>query len=250
MLMVRAALIPVLLSVMLLWWCDRHIRLATASAVFDDLAEVPHNHVGVVLGTSERGRDGRPNLFFAHRIAAAAELYHAGKVYHLLLSGDNGRHDYNEPAAMRRALITAGVDSSAITLDHAGFRTYDSMVRAHAVFGQQRFTVISQRFHNERAIFIARHAGLDAVGFNARAVSGRSGLRTALREKAARVRSSWTCSWAHRHATSAIRSRSRTVPDGSLKCRTPLGASPSSCCRTSPVASDHRSSGSRCSSVA
>ncbi|HOY29822.1 MAG TPA: ElyC/SanA/YdcF family protein [Flavobacteriales bacterium] len=127
-------------------------------------------------------------MYFTHRMKAAAELYHAGKVQHLLLSGDNGRKGYNEPADMRRALIQAGVDSTNITLDYAGFRTFDSMVRAREVFGQDRFTVISQRFHNERAIYIAQQAGLQAIGFNAKDVTGRSGWRTALREKAARVK--------------------------------------------------------------
>ncbi|MBX2972356.1 MAG: YdcF family protein [Flavobacteriales bacterium] len=180
--------VVLLLSITALWWCDRNIRNATASVVFDQLDQVPHNRVGVVLGTAEKGRGGGPNAYFTHRIKAAADLYHAGKVDHLLLSGDNGRKDYNEPFDMRRALIAAGVDSTAITLDYAGFRTFDSMVRAREVFGQERFTVISQRFHNERAVYIARRAGLDVVGYNAADVTGRSGWRTRLREKAARAK--------------------------------------------------------------
>ncbi len=123
-----------LLSVVVLWWCDRSIRNATAAVVFDKVDHVPHNRVGVVLGTAEKGRGGGPNAYFTHRITAAAELFHAGKVDHLLLSGDNGRQDYNEPLDMRRALIAAGVDSTAITLDYAGFRTFDSMVRAREVY--------------------------------------------------------------------------------------------------------------------
>lgn len=171
-----------------LWWCDRHIRLTTAPAVYDRVEDIPYNRVGVVLGTAEKSRHGGPNAYFTHRMEAAAALFHAGKVGHLLLSGDNSRKDYNEPLDMRSALIRAGVDSNAITLDYAGFRTYDSMIRAQAVFGQDRFTVISQRFHNERAVYIAEQAGLHAVGFNARDVTGRFGWRTALREKAARMK--------------------------------------------------------------
>lgn len=170
------------------WWCDREIRESASALVFDQVEELPHNVVGLVLGTAEKGRNGRPNAYFTHRMEAAAALYHAGKVDHLLLSGDNSRKGYNEPADMRRALIRAGVDSLDITLDYAGFRTFDSMVRAQAVFGQRQFTIISQRFHNERAIYIAREAGIDAVGFNAADVPGRYGWRTALREKAARVK--------------------------------------------------------------
>lgn len=171
-----------------LWWCDHHIKAETSELVYDQVQAIPYNRVGVVLGTSEKGRGGGTNLYFTHRMKAASELYHAGKVQHLLLSGDNGRKGYNEPADMRRALIQAGVDSTNITLDYAGFRTFDSMVRAREVFGQDRFTVISQRFHNERAIYIAQQAGLQAIGFNAKDVTGRSGWRTALREKAARVK--------------------------------------------------------------
>ena len=170
------------------WWSDRHISMATAKHVFDRMEQVPYKRVGLVLGTSEKVRSGRPNLFFEHRIQAAVELYRSGKVDRLLLSGDNGTIYYNEPWTMRKALIAAGVDSMHITLDYAGFRTLDSMVRAREVFGQQSFTVISQRFHNERAVFIARQKGIDAIGYNARDVDAYSGFRTKLREKAARVK--------------------------------------------------------------
>ena len=174
------------LVIMAIWWCDRRIAASAAGRSFDDVGAIPHNRVGVVLGTSERGRGGGINQYFAQRMSAAATLYHSGKVDQLLLSGDNGRVDYNEPEDMRRALIRAGVDSADITLDHAGFRTFDSMVRAHSVFGQERFTVISQRFHNERAIHIAQRSGLDVIGFNAPDVSGN--WRTRIREKLARVK--------------------------------------------------------------
>jgi SanA protein len=119
---------------------------------------------------------------------AAAALYHAGKVQHLLVSGDNGHRSYNEPMDMRAALMAAGVDSNHITLDFAGFRTLDSVVRALKVFGQAEFVVISQRFHNERAVYIAREHGIRAVAFNARDVDVRRGLRTRIREKFARTK--------------------------------------------------------------
>lgn len=173
------------------WWCNAHIASRAAEHLFDQVDNVPHHRVGVVLGTSEKVRGGRPNLYFQHRIEAAAALYHAGKVDRLLLSGDNGTIHYNEPWAMRRALIAAGVDSTHITLDYAGFRTLDSMLRAREVFGQQAFTVISQRFHNERAVYLARRAGIAAIGFNARDVDAQRGFRTMLREKAARVKVFW-----------------------------------------------------------
>jgi SanA protein len=171
-----------------LWWCDREVKQQSSAFLYDRLDLVPHEQVGVVLGTSERGRGGGPNQYFVRRMEAAAALYHAGKVDHLLLSGDNRHMNYNEPWAMRKALMAAGVDSSHITLDFAGFRTLDSMVRAKEVFGQQRFIVISQRFHNERAVFIARGLGIEAIGYNAQDVGAAYGLRTKLRERLARVK--------------------------------------------------------------
>ncbi|MBX2980519.1 MAG: YdcF family protein [Flavobacteriales bacterium] len=185
---VRKLLVLGLLMVVVVWYCDRRVRVVSGTYLFDTVEQLPDNLVGVVLGTSEKVRSGRPNLYFEHRMQAAAELYHAGKVKHLLLSGDNRTMQYNEPWAMRRALMAAGVDSAHITLDYAGFRTLDSMVRAREVFGQQRFTVISQRFHNERAVFIARRLGIDAIGYNARDVNVRAGFRTMVRERAARVK--------------------------------------------------------------
>jgi len=176
------------LAIATIWWSDRRISRLTAEHVFDSIEQIPYKRVGVVLGTSEKVRSGSPNLFFQHRMRAAADLYHAGKVERLLVSGDNRTMHYNEPWAMRKALIEAGVDSAHITLDHAGFRTLDSMVRAREVFGQQRFTVISQRFHNERAVYIARRMGIEAIGYNARDVDAYSGFRTILREKLARVK--------------------------------------------------------------
>jgi SanA protein len=186
--LVRPLIALIAIVALVIWWCDRTVTREASEHLYEALDEVPENAVGVVLGTSHRSRGGSANQYFVHRIAAAAELYHAGKVKHLLLSGDNRTVQYNEPWAMRRALMAAGVDSTHITLDHAGFRTLDSMVRAKAVFGQQRFTVISQRFHNERAVFIARRLGIDAIGYNARDVNVRAGFRTMLRERAARVK--------------------------------------------------------------
>jgi SanA protein len=128
------------------------------------------------------------NLFFTYRIQAAAELYKAGKVDFLILSGDNNKREYNEPEEMKKALIHQGVPEQAIFLDYAGFRTLDSMVRAKEVFQQESITIISQRFHNERAIYLAEHAGLKAVALDAKDVPGHHGLKVRLREYLARVK--------------------------------------------------------------
>ncbi len=162
---------------------DEHVRLAAGPYCYDEIEMVPRHRVGLVLGTKAGG-----NPYFTHRIEAAASLYRTGAVEHLIVSGDNGRASYNEPMDMRTALIAAGVDSSDITLDFAGFRTMDSVVRALKVFGQNEFIVVSQRFHNERAVYIAQEHCIKAIGFNADDVDARRGLRTIVREKFARAK--------------------------------------------------------------
>ena len=154
---------------------------------YDDVDAVPYNRVALVLGTSKYLIGGSPNHYFKYRIKAAAELYNNGKVDYILVSGDNATVQYNEPRQMRRALIQAGIPANAIYSDYAGFRTLDSIVRAKEVFGQARFTVVSQAFHNERAIFIARHFGIEAVGFNALDPSAYQGIKTRVREVFARL---------------------------------------------------------------
>ncbi len=104
------------------------------------------------------------------------------------MSGDHGRMSYNESQDMKDALMKYGVPENVIYLDYAGFRTLDSVVRMNKIFGQNNFTIISQKFHNERAVFIARTEGLNAIGYNAREVDKYNGLRTKVREKFARVK--------------------------------------------------------------
>ena len=123
-----------------------------------------------------------------YRIDAAVKLFRQGKIKYLIVSGDNGRKEYNEPETMRADLISAGVDSSKIFLDYAGFRTFDSVVRLKEIFGQDAVTIISQPFHNERAIYIATGEKINAIGFNAKDVNSRVGMKTQIREKLARVK--------------------------------------------------------------
>lgn len=152
------------------------------------LSEVPHHEVAVVLGCAEYLRNGRLNLFFQYRVNAAAELYHAGKCDLFIVSGDHGRKEYNEPAAMRKALVKRGVPNEIIVSDFAGFRTLDSVVRAKEVFSCQKFIVVSQEFHNERAIFIGQNRGTAITGYNAKDVPKRCTWKTIVREKLARTR--------------------------------------------------------------
>jgi SanA protein len=153
-----------------------------------DLTLLPAKKVGLVLGCSPRLGNGSLNWFFKNRMDAAAQLFKSGKVEYLLVSGDNRFRTYDEPTEMKKALIERGVPAAKIICDYAGLTTLDSMVRAKAVFGQESVIVISQRFHNERAIYLARAFGVDAVGYNATDVSVSSAPRTYLREILSRQR--------------------------------------------------------------
>ncbi len=158
---------------------------ALPERVITSANRLPFNEVGLVLGTSKFSSDGvSSNPFFEGRLNTAARLYHAGKVHHLLVSGDNGRKNYDEPTWMRDALIARGVPKEAITLDYAGFRTLDSMARAKEVFGLTSFTIITDDFHQPRAVFLARSRGLDGVGFPSDHVPWIWSKKTRIRELA------------------------------------------------------------------
>nr|WP_246417920.1 ElyC/SanA/YdcF family protein [Haloferula luteola] len=160
---------------------------AASGRVFDRVEEVPTGRVGLVFGCDDR-IEGRENLYFRYRIDAAAELWKAGKLSCVIVSGDNRTKHYNEPLRMMRALVAAGVPADKIVCDYAGLRTLDSVVRAKEVFGVKEVTFITQRFQNERALYLARAQGLEAVGFNARDVKGQGGWKTRWREVGARVK--------------------------------------------------------------
>ncbi len=168
-------------------FANLHIVRANRDRLHTRVADIPMRDTGLVLGANRTLRDGRPNLFFTKRMDAAAALYHAGKVRRLLVSGDNGRADYDEPTMMKEALLARGVPAEAIVCDYAGFRTLDSVVRAREVFGLTDCTIITQRFHNTRALEVARAHGIDAVGFCADDVVLRHSLRTKAREVVSRT---------------------------------------------------------------
>lgn len=176
------------LLLMVIFYCDKQVTSAAQRKLFSNASEVPHQHVGLLLGTGKLLENGLANPYYSYRIKAALDLLKAGKVDYLIISGDNSRKDYNEPETMRADLMAAGIDSSLIFLDFAGFRTFDSMVRVREIFSQDTVTVISQQFHNERALFIAKREGITAIGFNAQDVSASAGWKTQLREKLARVK--------------------------------------------------------------
>jgi len=168
--------------------CVYLINQAGKGRVFDRVDTIPAREVGLVLGVSERRPDGGINYYFQNRIAAAARLFHEGKVKHLLLSGDNHINGYNEPEAMKRALIALHVPPNVITLDYAGLRTLDSIVRAEKVFGLKQFTIISQREHDERALLIARHYGIDAIAYAADDIAFKYAVNSHIHEWLAQVK--------------------------------------------------------------
>lgn len=166
------------------WWITR----AAKGRCFDKVELVPEAPVAVVLGASPQLADGRENLFFLRRLKSAAALFKAGRVKALIVSGDNGTRGYDEPTEMKRRLVQMGVPEARIVCDFAGFRTLDSVVRAKEVFGQTRVVFVSQRFHNERAIYLAQAAGMEAYGFDAKDVAVTAAPKTFLREKLACVK--------------------------------------------------------------
>ena len=168
------------------------IEALAAGRIYASLDDLKPARAGLVLGSAKLIRNYVGNPFFRNRIDAAAALFKSGKVEYLIVSGSQAgggrpRGGYDEPADMRDALIVAGVPAARIYRDYAGFRTLDSIVRAKEVFGQDRVIVVSQSFHLSRALFLAARKGLDDDGFAAKDPPLRFGVRTKLREIAARV---------------------------------------------------------------
>ena len=150
--------------------------------------QVPHAQAALVLGAQVKP-DGTPSHMLADRITAAEELYKAGRVDKLLLSGDHSRIKYDEVGTMRRILLARGIPAHDIFTDHAGFDTWDSAQRAKRVFKVDSAVVVTQGFHMARALYDARRAGLEATGFLAdRRSYGRVMARLRVREAAARMK--------------------------------------------------------------
>lgn len=167
---------------------DWMVESTTEDLVYNSTKDIPFNKTGLLLGTSKTLLNGRTNLYYTYRINAATKLYKSGKIKYILVSGDNGSKNYDEPTTIKKDLVAKGIPSNRIFLDYAGFRTLDSVVRSKEVFGQNSITIISQQFHNERAIFIANRKGIKAVGYNAKDVSQKYGIKVKIRERFARVK--------------------------------------------------------------
>ncbi|NOQ74445.1 MAG: vancomycin high temperature exclusion protein [Crocinitomix sp.] len=142
----------------------------TENQIYTEIEEVPFREFALVLGTKKDGINGL-NPYFKYRMDAAILLYTSHKISKIIVSGDNHTADYNETEDMTDYLLKAGIPANAIVKDYAGFRTLDSVVRAKKVFNCQNLTIVSQRFHNQRALFIANHYGLNAVAYCAKDVN-------------------------------------------------------------------------------
>ena len=162
------------------------VTSTTCEQIYHTTWEIPQEDVALLLGTSRFTQEGNINPFFRNRINAAALLYYKKKIKHLILSGDNSLSYYNEPQEMRKALLDLGLPDSVITLDYAGFRTYDSVIRCKKVFGQSNVVIITQRFHLHRALFIANAIDIKACGYAAEAVDRNIEFSTLVREYFAR----------------------------------------------------------------
>ena len=176
------------LFISLFIFCNLWIVRSTKDSVFSDVNKVPHHRIALVLGTSHKTSKGDPNPYFEKRIETAAELYKKGKIDHLILSGDNRSIYYNEPMAMLKALLKKGVPASAITLDYAGLRTLDSIVRCKEIFGQDKFVIITQPFHSYRALFISQYHDINAIAMVAEEPDFEYSFKVRLREYLARTK--------------------------------------------------------------
>ena len=181
----------VCLALMLI--CNQMVVNNAEGKVFADIDSIRYNKVGLLLGTTPQARFDRiTNYFFIYRIDAAEQLYKARKIDQILISGDENSLDgVNETECMRDSLVARGVPANAIILDGKGYRTISSVINANKVYGLKSFTIISQKFHNERAIYQAEHLGLDVENiqaYNAKMPTSRRAFLTTIREYFARVK--------------------------------------------------------------
>jgi SanA protein len=141
---------------------NAYIVLSTRGAATSDISKLPHAQAAIVPGAQVRP-DGTMSLMLADRVHRTVELWRAGKVDRILVSGDHGQWRYDEPDTMREALMRAGIPGRVIFTDHAGFDTRATMVRAKRIFDVRSAIVVTQGFHIDRALFLAKQAGIGSV---------------------------------------------------------------------------------------
>ncbi|WP_299766744.1 ElyC/SanA/YdcF family protein [uncultured Dokdonia sp.] len=185
---IKALILLIVITLLVIVISNYSIESYASDKTFSEVSEIQKNKVGLVLGTSKLLQNGHVNLYFTYRVEATVALYKEGKIEFVLVSGDNSTKAYDEPTDFKEELIKRGIPEDRIFLDYAGFRTLDSVIRAKEIFGQDNITIISQEFHNERAVYLAGKNDINAVGFNAQDVSRRYGLKVQLREYLARTK--------------------------------------------------------------
>lgn len=185
----RYLIAALLCSIISLVVINQAIGFYVRNQIYTDINKLPYRPYGVVLGTSKYFGQNSINLFYHNRLLSTYELFSAGKVDYLLLSGDNRTHQYNEPRTMFQDLKKMGISTEFMYMDFAGFRTLDSVIRADRVFKAHSFTIITQKFHCERALFIAKYHNIDAICFVANYPQGYHFVR--FREFFARLQLLW-----------------------------------------------------------
>lgn len=185
---IKIGLLLLCLPLLMVLVSNYSIESYAKGKTYSDVTLIKKNKVGLVLGTAKILQNGRLNLYFKYRIEATVALYKEGKIAFVLVSGDNSTKSYDEPTDFKEELVKRGIPPEKIFLDYAGFRTLDSVIRAKEIFGQEQITIISQQFHNERAIYLAEKNDIEAIGFNARNVSRRYGFKVQIREYLARTK--------------------------------------------------------------
>lgn len=176
-----------LLPILCLLLADWYVGSCSKGKLYNQVSDIPCRRAALVLGCGKYTQ-GRPNLYYKYRIDAAAELWQAGKIDAIVVSGDNSRKDYDEPRSMKADLVEKGIPAEYIAVDCAGFRTLDSVIRAKKIFGLDDYIVVSQPFHCRRAVYLANKKGQSVIGYCATDVSGSSGVKVRLRETLARAK--------------------------------------------------------------
>lgn len=173
--------------------CNVVVTANSRGKTFDNASDIPYNKVGLLLATSPITPGGAHNYYFDNRIKAADELYKAGKIDLIIASGGDytqaQKNGCNEPQTILDSLVACGIPAQRIILDYDGTRTLNSIAKAKNVYGLDSLTLISQKYHNERAIYLAEKYGIHAIGYNAeQSPIRRNRIKNTLREYLARVK--------------------------------------------------------------
>lgn len=184
----RYLILTITFTVFVTLGCNIYINNYSDEYLYDAINDIPETEYALLLGTSKYVIGGDNNKYFDNRIQAAVELFNAEKIKAIIVSGDNREKNYDEPSVMKNELIQQGVPDSSIIIESTGFRTYNSIIAYKKTFGTNSIVIISQKFHNTRAVFIAKKLGVNAIGYNAKDIGFMRGYKTRIREYFAKVK--------------------------------------------------------------